>query len=100
MIVLRAYLVVAGRLGCCSDVLSIWPWVKSVGKTLTQSLPSSSGKSVAGMQFKDKIETYLLLCLERSILELRQQNWMSRETSRCILEWIDGRLTRRRGSTS
>ena len=41
------------------------------------------------MQFKDKIETYLLLCLERSILELRQQNWMSRDTSRRILKWID-----------
>jgi hypothetical protein len=48
------------------------------------------------MRFKDKIETYLLFRLERSILELRQQHWVGRETSSRVLKWIDERLSRRR----
>ncbi len=42
------------------------------------------------MQLSGKIETYLLLRLERSILELRQQQLIDRETSARILKWIDG----------
>lgn len=46
------------------------------------------------MQLSGKIETYLLLRLERSILELRQQQLIDRETSARILKWIDAKLGR------
>ena len=44
------------------------------------------------MQLNDKIETYLLLCLERCILELRQQQWIGRDASRRVLKWVDAKL--------
>ena len=46
------------------------------------------------MQLSGKIEIYLLLRLERFILELRQQQWIDRETSGSILKWIDAKLAR------
>ena len=52
------------------------------------------------MQLNDKIETYLLLCLERCILELHQQQWIGRETSRRVLKWVDAKLASQRGFVS
>jgi len=46
------------------------------------------------MQLSGKVETYLLLRLERSILELRQQQLIDREMSGSILKWIDAKLAR------
>ena len=54
----------------------------------------------ADMQLNDKIETYLLLCLERYILELRQQQWIGRETSRRVLKWVDAKLASQCGHVS
>jgi hypothetical protein len=47
------------------------------------------------MRLKDKLKTSVLLWLERQVLALRQQNRLSRETSRHILKWIDERLAGR-----
>jgi len=52
------------------------------------------------MQLNDKIETYLLLCLERCILELRQQQWIGYETSRRALKWVDAKLASQCGHVS
>ena len=54
----------------------------------------------ADMQLNDKIETCLLLCLERCILELRQQQWIGRETSRRVLKWVDAKLASQCGLVS
>lgn len=43
-----------------------------------------------------KMQTYLLLRLERVILELRQQKLLSRNASGPILKWIDQGLSRQR----
>jgi hypothetical protein len=52
------------------------------------------------MQFIEKVETYLLLRLERYVVELRRGKWLGRETSSRVLKWIDERLTRQRGLDS
>ena len=52
------------------------------------------------MQLNDKIETYLLLCLERCILELHQQQWVGHETSRRVLKWVDAKLASQCGHDS
>ncbi len=52
------------------------------------------------MQLSGKVEIYLLLRVERSILELRQQQWVDRETSGRILKWIDVKLARQCGPLS
>jgi hypothetical protein len=46
------------------------------------------------MGFKNKAETYLLLHLERCVLELRHGKWLDRKTSSRILKWIDAGLRR------
>ena len=61
-----------------------------------RSFPIRSSKNGDTMRVKDKIETYLLLRLEHFILELRQQQWVGRQTSSRILKWVDERLSRRR----
>jgi hypothetical protein len=43
---------------------------------------------------ESRMQTYLLLRLERAIFELRRQKRMSRATSDQILKWIDERLSR------